>query len=370
MRGEFDAALDMQGSRGFSPYGEVFGAQGTFASPYAFTGEPLDANGLVHLRARYYHPGIGRFMSMDPSWQEANPYWYSSGNPVTFIDPSGLRRMPSETAWVAAGGWASRYSKRTLRFVWQNRDTIVAAAKRHNLISRTLSTSFDWEETAPVYALAAILYNERWGQLNVDRYTVLGTIGYPTQDVDEVIPDNAGLTLLLTVMYLTSNCRVTPNSLLGLGSIIGIDAMIGTDVTLGPAQISSVTVKELEDEGLLCSPGYGNNPTECYTWNGASFNSDAMRDINLLSPTFAIEYAAANMELATIQDDFDKPNKQLTEYIPDWNKQAGWHNKGIVDPGNPYFPWDYIELTFASMEGIKYCDLLGLEGRNSCISRP
>lgn len=39
---------------------------GTFGSPFKFTGEMVDATGLLYLRARYYDPGLGVFPSLDP----------------------------------------------------------------------------------------------------------------------------------------------------------------------------------------------------------------------------------------------------------------------------------------------------------------
>lgn len=60
-----------------------------------FTGEEDDDNGLIYLRARYYAPYIGRFISRDPfSMDEANTqginrYVYVQNNPVNHVDPSG-----------------------------------------------------------------------------------------------------------------------------------------------------------------------------------------------------------------------------------------------------------------------------------------
>ena len=45
------------------PYGVVYEAAGTSDSSYGFTGEMEDPSGLIHLRARYYMPEIGRFIS-------------------------------------------------------------------------------------------------------------------------------------------------------------------------------------------------------------------------------------------------------------------------------------------------------------------
>jgi uncharacterized protein RhaS with RHS repeats len=48
-----------------------------------------DANDLVYLRARYYHPGLGVFTGLDPV-EFVNRYQYVSSNPIDRIDPIGL----------------------------------------------------------------------------------------------------------------------------------------------------------------------------------------------------------------------------------------------------------------------------------------
>jgi YD repeat-containing protein len=45
VRGEVDADLAMQAMRHYTPYGDPFGEQGSFASQYGFSGEPYDENG-------------------------------------------------------------------------------------------------------------------------------------------------------------------------------------------------------------------------------------------------------------------------------------------------------------------------------------
>ncbi len=47
-----------------------------------------DVAGIVYLRARFYHPGLMRFVSMD-SYPLANRYAFASGDPVNLSDPSG-----------------------------------------------------------------------------------------------------------------------------------------------------------------------------------------------------------------------------------------------------------------------------------------
>jgi uncharacterized protein RhaS with RHS repeats len=44
---------------------------------------------LEFLRARYYDPGIGRFISKDPITFSLANYNYSRNNPARYVDPSG-----------------------------------------------------------------------------------------------------------------------------------------------------------------------------------------------------------------------------------------------------------------------------------------
>ncbi|MGH2410875.1 MAG: RHS repeat-associated core domain-containing protein, partial [Chloroflexota bacterium] len=70
-------------------------SSGTSTQPFGFTGQQVDGNGLVYLRARYYDPGIGRFLNRDefsglagvPS--SLNRYLYALDNPATAADPTG-----------------------------------------------------------------------------------------------------------------------------------------------------------------------------------------------------------------------------------------------------------------------------------------
>jgi RHS repeat-associated protein len=89
VRGVVNEDLSHLESRQYTPYGEEYGATGSEQTEFGFTGEQVDANGLVYLRARYYQPGMGRFFQMDPSRQEERLYIYAASNPMLHIDPSG-----------------------------------------------------------------------------------------------------------------------------------------------------------------------------------------------------------------------------------------------------------------------------------------
>ncbi|MBC7527366.1 MAG: RHS repeat-associated core domain-containing protein [Chthonomonadaceae bacterium] len=66
------------------------------ANPYRYTGATFDsATGLYFLRARFYDPQAGRFLSQDPfAGSEEVPhtlhkYLYTGNDPVNFTDPTG-----------------------------------------------------------------------------------------------------------------------------------------------------------------------------------------------------------------------------------------------------------------------------------------
>ncbi|MDQ8205894.1 RHS repeat-associated core domain-containing protein [Coraliomargarita sp. SDUM461003] len=55
-----------------------------------FFGNQTDENGLVYLRNRYYNPTTRRFVNSDPAREAWNWYAYAGGNPMSFVDPTGL----------------------------------------------------------------------------------------------------------------------------------------------------------------------------------------------------------------------------------------------------------------------------------------
>ena len=110
MRQLTDGTRQLTLAQAYEPFGDPRLAAGQDTTPYAFTGEWTDGAGLVHLRARYYQPEVGRFFQVDP-WrgdldrpQSLSPYAYVGNNPLTLSDPSGrcypplqwLRHVPPD----------------------------------------------------------------------------------------------------------------------------------------------------------------------------------------------------------------------------------------------------------------------------------
>ncbi|SBT42705.1 RHS repeat domain-containing protein [Micromonospora auratinigra] len=82
--------------RQYTPYGGPRGATVTAPDNRGFLNQPLNTNtGLTQVGARNYDPTTGRFVSLDPLQDLAEPqqwngYAYANNSPVTSSDPSGL----------------------------------------------------------------------------------------------------------------------------------------------------------------------------------------------------------------------------------------------------------------------------------------
>jgi RHS repeat-associated protein len=81
----------------YDPYGNVSMSDATtgFTNPYQYTGREADSPGLYYYRARYYSPMMGGFISEDPArgaGGQPSYYAYVGGDPLDYIDPSGLAR--------------------------------------------------------------------------------------------------------------------------------------------------------------------------------------------------------------------------------------------------------------------------------------
>ena len=76
----------------YSAYGELIaGESNGINNPIRYAGEYTDEEtGLIYLRARYYDPSVGRFISEDPIRDGMNWYAYCGNSPVMMVDPLGL----------------------------------------------------------------------------------------------------------------------------------------------------------------------------------------------------------------------------------------------------------------------------------------
>ncbi len=101
------------------PFGAARGGSGAGTVPgdRQFLGLTRDGSGLTLLGARYYDETLGRFLSVDPLLDLADPqqwngYAYANNNPTSMSDPSGLRvSEPSADADFHSPGYRAKQDR-------------------------------------------------------------------------------------------------------------------------------------------------------------------------------------------------------------------------------------------------------------------
>lgn len=98
-RGSTVALVDADGEvtnrYAYDEYGKVVYQQdSTDSNPFLFCGAygGMSEGDFYYMRARFYDPSTGRFLTEDPEFWDVNLYDYCSGNPINGIDPDGLRK--------------------------------------------------------------------------------------------------------------------------------------------------------------------------------------------------------------------------------------------------------------------------------------
>jgi RHS repeat-associated protein len=91
-----DMTQAVANSYAYDPFGQILGQQEAVPQPFKYVGQygvMAEPNGLYYMRARYYDPTVGRFISEDPlgfGGGDVNLSAYVRNNPVNRIDPTGL----------------------------------------------------------------------------------------------------------------------------------------------------------------------------------------------------------------------------------------------------------------------------------------
>ncbi|HKF67766.1 MAG TPA: RHS repeat-associated core domain-containing protein [Vicinamibacterales bacterium] len=102
----------------YDPFGAATATNPVFANSFQFTGRENDGfAGLYYYRARYYHPGLQRFISEDPigfAGGDPNLYAYVANNPINYLDPFGLDKERSKLEKERSKCGGSDYAAWTL----------------------------------------------------------------------------------------------------------------------------------------------------------------------------------------------------------------------------------------------------------------
>jgi RHS repeat-associated protein len=103
---------NVQTTYSYDPFGDTTATGAASANPSQYTGRENEGNGLYYLRARYYSPLLGRFISEDPlgfGGSGPNSYAYVFNSPTNLVDPSGLesgnlnKLVPGPNGEIATG---------------------------------------------------------------------------------------------------------------------------------------------------------------------------------------------------------------------------------------------------------------------------
>lgn len=113
-----DAAGSVRTEYNYEAFGRTSTTGDSNNNPFQFTQRENDGTGFYYYRARYYHPGLQRFMSEDPirfMGGDLNLYAYVANKPADLTDPFGLRPpvgrppgsqqppyIPTKTPWEEA----------------------------------------------------------------------------------------------------------------------------------------------------------------------------------------------------------------------------------------------------------------------------
>ena len=111
MIGEVDASGNVTYTAKYDVFGAVRSSSGTSTSKHKFCGSlghsSENETGLIYMRARYYDPVTGRFISEDTAGQGSNWYLYCEDNPINLVDSTGayptLEEYTTEQifSWIA-----------------------------------------------------------------------------------------------------------------------------------------------------------------------------------------------------------------------------------------------------------------------------
>jgi RHS repeat-associated protein len=105
--GEVDPSGNLDSSAEYDVYGVKRATTGTATSRQGFVGSlghiTDTETGLIYMQARYYDPGLGRFISEDPEGSGDNWYIYRSDNPTNLTDPDGQDELTYDATVINVG---------------------------------------------------------------------------------------------------------------------------------------------------------------------------------------------------------------------------------------------------------------------------
>jgi RHS repeat-associated protein len=157
-----DAAESITHQYRYKPFGEISEYIEPISEPNPFKyvgtyGVEFERNDLYYMRARYYQPSTGRFISQDPIWHD-NLYPYADNNPIAKIDPNGQFGNPVNIAIDIAIDKSVEMAESNLEYLQNklNREYIETgkfSLGTQILIAGNSLWANDWSRNALLFAL-------------------------------------------------------------------------------------------------------------------------------------------------------------------------------------------------------------------------
>jgi RHS repeat-associated protein len=145
----------------YDSYGTPTYRTGTASTPFQWHGTlgvTTEGNGLIHMRARFYHPRIMRFINEDPIGFQGgmNLFAFVNGDPMSGVDPAGLCRYDWNSNTIAPTSLIQTNTPNNIGATLSNQNTyLFAVSGAGGYINSTASVS---AANLPPYVAELVLY--------------------------------------------------------------------------------------------------------------------------------------------------------------------------------------------------------------------
>ena len=294
--GSASVIVDGQGSVveriSYYPYGTERSASDNASVAYRFTGKEQDLEiGLYNYGARFYDAHVGRFLSIDPVYEEQpargekspqylNVYAYALNNPTRYRDPTGMDPKGSEKAisskaeyqagsWSGAerGGGGFAFGKNigltgethVLKADWglgisEGKEGISAGPKAQFTMLQTTGTIVGGGKELGVYTEGEVNLNKAGAQIGLEDGSLGGSLELSVMEGKV----SGGVNVLGKRVGIEGEARLGVKVGIRFGKKIGIDAVFfSLNIDLGSAKEGP------EEAKLLPDPCFNSGSSAC-----------------------------------------------------------------------------------------------------------